>query len=86
MNVDIDFWRTPSRRFYVTKFSDYNEIQKTIKRKKLSLKRKGPIGTQYVDLTESDGASTSQQFDRIEELVKKVRSGSSSCSVMFHSC
>ena len=56
----------PSRRFYVARAADFEEIQKTVKRKKLSLKRK-----HYVDLT-TDTDDSSPQLGRIEDIVKKV--------------
>lgn len=69
--VDLEYWKMPSRRFYATKMCDLEEINKTVRRKKLSLKRKGSRrGGQYVDLTaESDDTL---QLERIEEMVKKV--------------
>ena len=65
-HVDIEFWRMPSRRFYVARAADFEEIQKTVKRKKMSLKRK-----HYVDLT-TDTDDTSPQLGRIEDTIKKV--------------
>lgn len=44
--------------------ADFKEIQKTVKRKKLSLKRK-----HYVDLT-TEADDTSPQLGRIEDIVK----------------
>ena len=46
--------------------AEFEEIQKTVKRKKLSLKRK-----HYVDLT-TDNDDTSPQLGKIEDIVKKV--------------
>ena len=48
--------------------AEFEKIQKTVKQKKLSLKRK-----HYVDLT-TDADDTSPQLGRIEDIVKKVRS------------
>lgn len=59
----------PSRRFYVAKIDDFEEIQKNVKRRKLSLKRKGVVG-RYVDLT--DDSDNTYQLGRIEEMIKKV--------------
>ena len=69
--ADIEFWRMPSRRFYVAKVSDFDVIRKSVKRKKLSLKRNTTsVSGRYVDLTnESDDH---YQLGRIEEIVKKV--------------
>ena len=38
--LDIEFWRTPSRRLYSTKLTDYEELKTVLKRKKLSLKKR----------------------------------------------
>lgn len=63
----------PSRRFYVAKISDFEELRKTVKRKKLSLKRNTSIGCgHYVDLTAASESDSRCQLDRIEEIVKKV--------------
>ncbi len=48
--------------------AEFEKIQKTVKQKKLSLKRK-----HYVDLT-TDADNTSPQLGRIEDIVKKVHS------------
>ena len=70
--ADIEFWRMPSRRFYVAKASDFEELQKTDKRKKLSLKRKSTAGS-HIDLTnEPDDFNDSRQFKKIEDTIKKV--------------
>lgn len=71
MNADIEFWKMPSRRFYVAKLSDFEELRKSVQRKKLKLKK--PVVGQF---RESDGAGISansaNQLDKIEETVKKV--------------
>ena len=67
--TDIDFWRMPSRHFYVAKNSDFEELRKS---KKLSLKRNTSIGCgHYVDLTASESDNRCQ-LDWIEEIVKNV--------------
>lgn len=69
--IDIEFWRMPSRRFYVAKIDEFEEIQKTVKRKKLSLKRKSMVG-HYVDLTAESDVDNANQLGRIEDIIKKV--------------
>lgn len=76
----------PSRRFYITRNDDYEEVLKSVKRSKLSLKKKSPrqnaISLQNVsdesahqDASDQNvGASDSDtgQLGRIEDVVKKV--------------
>ena len=54
----------------MAKVSDYEELRKTVKRKKLSLKRK----SHHVDLTnELDDHDDSRQLDKIKETIAKVQ-------------
>lgn len=62
--------RMPSRRFYVTRIDDFEEIQRTVKRNKLSLKKKS--GHQSVDQASTSDADTQQSLSRIEDTMKKV--------------
>ena len=61
--VDMEFWRMPSRH---AKIDEYEEIQKAVKHKKLSLKQ------HYVDLTAESDTENTGQLGRIEDAVKKV--------------
>ena len=61
-HIDIKFWRMPSRHFYVARAADFEETHKTVKRKKMSLRK------HCVDLTDD----TSPQLGRIEDTIKKV--------------
>ena len=69
--VDIEFWRMPSCQFYVAKIDEFEEVQKTVKCKKLSLKRKSMVG-HYVDLTAESDVENANQLGRIEDIIKKV--------------
>ena len=69
--VNIEFWRMPSRRFYVAKFDEFEEIQKTVKCKKLSLKKKSMVG-HYVDLTAELDVDSANHLGRIEDIIKNV--------------
>jgi disulfide oxidoreductase YuzD len=51
----------PSRRFYVTKIDDYEDVKKTVKRKRLSLPKK----SQFIDLTEDC-------LSKVEDMITKV--------------
>ena len=38
--LDIDFWKVPSRKFYIAEREEYQELSGIIKQEKRSLKRK----------------------------------------------
>ena len=62
----------PSRRFYAAKFSDFEELRKTVKRKRLSLKKR-PAEPTINLINEPDNADiSSRQLNKIEDIIKKV--------------
>ena len=50
--TDLEYWKTPSRRLYVAKRGEYDELLKVKDKKRLSLSRKRKFV--HVDLTEDD--------------------------------
>ena len=69
--ADIEYWRAPSRRSYITKLPEYQELGNVIKRKKLSLGRKRGR-SEYSEVSPDEQSSHFLQLDRIENSMKKV--------------
>lgn len=65
--IDIEYWRVPSRKFYITKFDDYEQLKSIIKRNKLSTRKR------YIEDIQSIREDASQQIGRVETNVKKVQ-------------
>lgn len=61
----------PSRRFYAAKTADFEELRKTVKRKKLSLKRKPVVG-RYAESANESEDTDNRQLHKIEDMIKKV--------------
>jgi hypothetical protein len=65
--LDLEYWKVPSRRIYVAKKGEYEDIIRTKARKRLSLnQRKRNVFYTESHQSDEDGTNTSQ-------LIKKVR-------------
>ena len=53
--ADLDFWKAPSRRFYLAKQSEFGQLQQQLQRKRLSLRKRkaAPIDDQDSDRIEN---------------------------------
>ena len=70
ISTELDYWKTPSRRFYAAKHMEYeNLLASQQQRKRLATKkRKAPISS-YIPLHSVDDTET---LDRIETTVVEV--------------
>ena len=68
-SIDLEYWKMPSRRFYVAKKDEYEDMLRSKNRKRLglSLGRK-KVRAEVIDLTTED----QYILCRIEESAKKV--------------
>lgn len=65
--IDLEYWKVPSRRFYVCKREEYNDVMKVRSRKRLSLKKKRiPAGDTPISDEEDSG------LNRLENKISKV--------------
>lgn len=69
--VDLEYWKVPSRKLYVSKKSEYEDVLKVKSRKRLSLNRKKrPVS--YFEEHISDEEPTTTGIGRIENKLAKV--------------
>lgn len=69
--VDLDYWKVPSRKLYVAKKTEYEDVLKVKSRKRLSLNRKKrPVS--YHEERLSDEESTTTGIGRVENKLAKV--------------
>lgn len=69
--IDIEYWKTPSRKLYVTRKVEYGDILKVKERKKLSLNRKKRPTVIYSEGNLSDEEDTGG-IVRLESKLAKV--------------
>ena len=63
----MDYWRTPSRRFYVAKNEEYEQLVAKMREKKsLSLNRKRK--TSRIDITDSEETTLSKIESAVEDV------------------
>ena len=66
--LDLEYWRVPSRKLYVAKRSEYEDVLKVKSRKRLSLSRKKRPISYYEEPEEL----TATGIDRLENKLAKV--------------
>ena len=70
--TDLEYWKTSSRRLYVAKQEEYNELRKQISKNRLSLGHKRKMV--HVDLTDDDddGSPSQARIDKNIQTVSQI--------------
>ena len=70
--VDLEYWKVPSRKLYISKKSEYDDVMKVKSRKRLSLNRRKKRPISYEEPL-SDEETTATGIHRIESKLNKVK-------------